>query len=142
MKIITSVNQSPEQVQAGFTQQLFLRLNPPFPKVKLTQFDGCRTGDVVSMELNFLLFKQVWTSDITDDGQDENQWFFVDEGTQLPFFFKFWKHRHLILRKGDKTSIVDDITYKTPFLLFDWLLYPLLYLQFVYRKPIYKNVFR
>ena len=94
------------------------------------------------MELNFLLFKQVWTSDITDDHEDAEQWYFIDEGTELPFFFKFWKHRHVIVKNGGNSRIVDDIEYKTPVLLLDWLLYPLLYLQFVYRKPIYKKVFR
>ena len=82
-----------------------------------------------------------WTSTITDDQANENEAFFVDEGTELPFFFKAWKHKHLMSREGDGTVITDAIEYKTPFVIFDWLMYPLLYLQFIYRGPIYRKVF-
>lgn len=139
--IKTLVDQRLPEVIAGFNGDLFLKLNPPFPKVRLIQFDGCKTGDLVSLELNFLLFKQVWTSEITEDFSDSEQFFFVDQGVKLPFFFKTWKHKHILQVRDDKTVITDDITYQTPSLLTDWLMYPLLYLQFLYRKPVYRKVF-
>ncbi len=139
--IKTLVDQRLPEVIAGFNGDLFLKLNPPFPKVRLIQFDGCKTGDLVSLELNFLLFKQVWTSEITEDFSDSEQFFFVDQGIRLPFFFKTWKHKHMLQVRDDKTVITDDITYQTPSLLTDWLMYPLLYLQFLYRKPVYRKVF-
>ncbi len=138
--IKTLVDQRLPEVIAGFNGDLFLKLNPPFPKVRLIQFDGCKTGDLVSLELNFLLFKQVWTSEITEDFSDSEQFFFVDQGVKLPFFFKTWKHKHILQVRDDKTVITDDITYQTPSLLTDWLMYPLLYLQFLYRKPVYRKV--
>ncbi|MCE7994886.1 MAG: hypothetical protein HEP71_23115 [Roseivirga sp.] len=140
--IKTIVDQRLREVIAGFNGELFLKLNPPFPKVRLVRFDGCKKGDIVSMELNFLLFKQTWTSEITEDQSSPHEFFFIDKGIQLPFFFKFWQHKHILQVKDDKTVVIDDITYQTPTLLTDWLMYPLLYLQFLYRKPIYRKVFR
>jgi ligand-binding SRPBCC domain-containing protein len=125
----------------GFDRQLFLLLNPPFPPFSLLRFDGCHRGDIVEVELNFLFFRQVWKSEIVDQQMGAEEISFVDEGRQLPFFLKYWRHRHRILRWGNQSEIVDDISYRSPFLLFDYLLYPVMYLQFAYRRPIYRKVF-
>lgn len=47
-KIITKVHQDYLSVMEGFTEELFLQLNPPFPPVKLKRFDGCNKGDIVA----------------------------------------------------------------------------------------------
>ncbi len=143
----TQVTSSVQQTWAGFDRQLFDQLSPPFPPVDVVRFDGCLKGDVVHLRLNFIVFKQDWISLIVDqqtirtaDRTDEI--FFIDEGTQLPFFLAYWRHRHRLLRNADGlTVIVDDITFRTPFLLTDYLFYPLLWLQFAYRKPIYRRIF-
>jgi len=143
LAIKTTVSAGIPRIKQGFTDELFLKLNPPFPPVKLLQFDGCKTGDKVHLELNFILFKQEWISVITEDYQSENEWFFIDEGTKLPFFLKKWKHHHRIFKVSeDQSVIIDDFTYSTGTLLTDLLLYPALFLQFVYRKPIYRRVFK
>jgi len=142
IRITTQVDASLETVKEGFTKDLFLSLNPPFPPVRLLQFDGCKTGDKVALELNFILFKQQWISDITDDGQNKKEWFFLDEGTKLPFFLKSWKHRHIVEKKGASSNIIDDITFTTGTLFTDILFYPALLGQFLYRKPIYKRIFK
>ncbi len=138
-----------ERVWNGFDRSLFDQLSPPFPPVEVMRFDGCLTGDVVQLRLNFLLFKQDWTSKIVDqqtiataDGPTEI--YFIDQGTQLPFFLAYWHHRHRILRDSATGGavIVDDVTFRTPFRLTDYLFYPLLWLQFAYRRPIYRRVFR
>ena len=140
--IKTFVRSSLSDARTGFTQALFLKLNPPFPPVKLKQFDGCKTGDIVHLELNFLLFWQEWISLITRDGNDDKEWWFIDEGTKLPFFLKTWKHHHRVVRvTADISEIIDDVTFSTGTILTDLLMYPALYLQFVYRKPIYKRFF-
>jgi ligand-binding SRPBCC domain-containing protein len=144
MKILVStlVNQPIEQVWKGFDQSLFLKLAPPFPPVKLLRFDGCKRGDYVSLELNFLIFKQKWTSEITADEQSTQRIFFVDEGRELPFFLSKWKHTHTLKHSSGGTQIIDDIHYSTPLgWLGDVLVFPILYLQFLYRKPIYKKIF-
>lgn len=141
VQISTSVNASLSEVKEGFTEELFLKLNPPFPPVELLRFDGCKKNDVVALELNFLLFSQYWISVISEDSEDEDEWFFVDKGSQLPFFLKRWKHRHVVQKSEDNSIIVDDITYSTGMLLTDLIMYPLLLGQFLYRKPIYKKIF-
>jgi ligand-binding SRPBCC domain-containing protein len=138
----TQVNESLSRVVAGFNEALFLKLAPPFPPVKLLRFDGCLKGDIVSLELNFLVFKQPWTSLITHHEDSDSHFVFVDEGEQLPFFLKKWKHTHRMEASKAGTYIIDDIYYSTGTILTDLLMYPALYLQFLYRKPIYKRVFK
>jgi ligand-binding SRPBCC domain-containing protein len=140
-KINTLVAQSPENVFAGFTEDLFLALAPPFPKLKLLRFDGCKKDDEVHIELNMLLFKQQWNAKIIASEKLDNEIYFIDFGIKLPFFLRFWEHRHRIIKDEKGSFIVDDITYKTPFLLLDYLMYPLFYLQFAMRKPVYKRLF-
>ncbi|HAA10159.1 MAG TPA: hypothetical protein DCE41_00115 [Cytophagales bacterium] len=144
MRIViqTKVEQTVDQVKAGFNEKLFMKLSPPFPPVKLLRFDGSRTGDVVSLELNFLLLKQKWTSHITEDETKEGLFRFVDEGKSLPFFLKYWRHHHQILQDGSGSMIVDDISFQAPLRLLTPLLYPVLFLQFWYRKPIYRSFFK
>ena len=139
--ISTSVRQSRLAVAEGFNEDLFTQLNPPFPPVKLLRFDGSSKGDVVALELDFILFKQVWESHITDSGKTSKEWYFIDEGVKLPFFLSYWKHHHRVVQTGTHATIIDDITFRTPFGWLDYLLYPVMRLQFLYRKPVYKRVF-
>lgn len=142
IKIKTKVKQSYQKVFEGFTKDLFLKLNPPFPPVKLLRFDGCNINDKVILRLNFIFFKQVWESLITENETKEKEIYFVDEGIKLPFFLKYWKHQHIIKENAQgETEIIDYIQFKTPFLLSNFFFYPLLYLQFLYRKPIYRKIF-
>lgn len=142
INIETKVEQNYLAVKEGFDETLFTKLSPPFPPVKLLRFDGSKKGDIVSLELNFLLFKQKWTSEIIEDNTTSKEFYFVDKGVQLPFFLKEWQHRHRLIKVGENTVIRDEITYKGAFGIFTVLLYPALYLQFLYRKPIYKKIFK
>ncbi|MDF2156563.1 hypothetical protein [Algoriphagus sp. CAU 1675] len=138
----THVEKSLPKVKEGFNESLFKRLSPPFPPVKILRFDGSRTGDLVSLELNFLLFKQIWTSKITEDESKESEFYFIDEGIELPFFLKKWRHKHRIIQSETGTLIRDEIDFEAPFSLMTLLLYPALLLQFLYRKPIYRKIFK
>ncbi|MCH7397660.1 hypothetical protein MM236_06655 [Belliella sp. DSM 107340] len=142
INIETKVEQDYLKVKEGFDETLFTKLSPPFPPVKLLRFDGSSKGDLVTLELNFIFFKQKWTSEITEDRTDEKEFYFIDEGTALPFFLKSWRHKHRIIKSGDSSIIRDEISYSGPFRLMTVLLYPALYLQFLYRKPIYKKLFK
>ena len=93
----TSVAQPPAAVLAGFTRELFLALAPPFPKLKLLRFDGCRRGDRVELELDTLVQKLAWTSLIVADGVEaDGTHYFTDEGQTLPPPLRYWQHRHRI----------------------------------------------
>ena len=142
INISTSVDKNYREVKEGFTEKLFQKLSPPFPPVKLLRFDGSSKGDIVSLELNFLIFRQKWTSEITADHTDEKEFFFIDEGIELPFFLKKWKHKHRVIKQGKGSLIKDEIEYQGKFGLMSLLLFPLLYGQFLYRKPIYKRFFK
>lgn len=139
----THVNQPLKQVAAGFNEKLFRALAPPFPRLKLLRFDGCTKGDLVAMELNFGLAKQRWVSEIVANGETADEWFFIDEGRELPGPLKNWLHRHRLQRlPAGGTRITDDITYSTGSKLLDIAIYPALLAQFLYRKPVYKKFFR
>lgn len=130
-----------EKVINGFDETLFKELSPPFPKVRVKQFDGSKEGDIVSIELDFLVAKQAWISRISESHSSQKEFYFIDEGVKLPFPLKYWHHKHLITDQGNERVITDEVTYKSMNLIIDLLLYPLLQVQFIYRKPIYKRIF-
>ena len=129
---------------AGFTRQLFLALAPPFPRLRLHRFDGCRTGDVVEIELRTGLTNLRWTSRITADGVlADGTHYFVDEGQVLPPPLRYWRHRHLVQPgPAGGSVIVDDLEYRTAYRWLDALLYPAMWAQFAWRRPIYRRWFR
>ncbi|OGX89533.1 hypothetical protein BEN47_06520 [Hymenobacter lapidarius] len=139
----TAVAQAPAQVMAGFTRALFVALAPPFPRLRVVRFDGCRTGDQVEIELDTLVKRLPWTSLITDHGTlPDGTHFFVDEGKTLPPPLRFWRHRHLLEPGPNGTCvIVDALEYRTASPLLDALLYPAMWAQFAWRKPIYRRWF-
>lgn len=130
-------------VMGHFTRELFEQLSPPGAKVDLIRFDGSRRGDVVHIRLKLLgLIEQDWISEITEDITTPDQAWFVDEGRTLPFFLSQWQHRHVVEKVDPEHSIiVDDIRFRSPFRLIDFLLYPVMYAQFAYRRPIYRRFF-
>lgn len=143
IELSTPVKGHYQAVMRQFDQTLFDQLTPPGAGVELVRFDGSKQGDIVHIRLKLLGFiKQDWISEIIADDTDDQQTYFIDEGTQLPFFLTYWKHKHIVRANGpDKSIIIDDIQFRTPFFLMDFLLYPVLWLQFAYRKPIYRRIF-
>ncbi len=140
-KIITQVQGSVKEVYEQFDKDLLLKLTPPAMKVHLIRYDEpTRPGAIVQIETKILgIIKQYWLNEITEVVETDNESYFVDEGIKLPFPLKFWRHKHLI-RKGDScTEIVDDIQYSAGFLT--WLLHPVVWLQFAWRKPQYRKIF-
>lgn len=142
IKIITDVEAAFEYVRQNFDQALLEKISPPFPPTRLLRYDGNQPGGEVHVELNFILFRQVWKSRIKNYSEDGQQVVFTDEGTQLPFFLSYWHHEHRVEKHGSGSRITDDITFRTPSRLTDYLLYPLMYGQFAYRKPMYRKYFK
>ncbi|MEM9983463.1 MAG: hypothetical protein AAF804_00070 [Bacteroidota bacterium] len=143
IEIRTPVKGDYRTVMQGFDQQLFEALSPPGAGVELMRFDGSKRGDVVHIRLKLLGFiRQDWVSEIVEDGENEKKAWFVDRGVELPFFLGAWEHHHLVENTGPGHSvIVDDIRFRGPNRLMDYLLYPVLYAQFAYRRPIYQRIF-
>jgi len=140
--IKTRVDGNFVEVSNRFDGKLFEYLSAPFPKLNILHFGGCETGDVVRLELNFLFFKEIWTSVIISRKQSEKGIYFIDEGRELPFFITYWNHKHKIDKISDTESeIVDEIEFQSHNMLFTILSYPFLWLQFYQRKKKYKNYF-
>jgi len=103
--------------------------------VKLTRFDGCNVGDEVHLKFPF---EQKWVSKIIDFQKSKQQIIFIDKGVKLPFPLKTWQHKHIIKNLGqNKTLIIEDVHYKTISPIVDYSIFPILKLQFLYRKRIY-----
>lgn len=142
IRIETPVAASAERVWAGFDRALFEALAPVFPRVRVVRFDGCRPGDVVTLELDFGLFRNRWTSRIVAGGRDDGGYFFEDEGVELPFFLGTWRHVHRIEPRGAGCVIVDAIAYRARGgRLSDYVWWLPLHLQFRARRGVYRAQF-
>ena len=142
IKISTKVNKSYEEVFKNFNQPLLEKLTPPLIPFKLLKFDGSKKGDDIHIQLNILGLKQLWITHVIEDSHDKEEIYFIDQSSKLPFFLTFWKHKHRILNRKTGSQIIDEIEYRTPHFLLDYLCYPVMYLQFYFRKHIYKEEFK
>ncbi|SOE20150.1 Ligand-binding SRPBCC domain-containing protein [Spirosomataceae bacterium TFI 002] len=142
LKIQTTVQRDHLYVWQNFNQTLFEKLSPPFPKAKLIQYDGNEVGCKVDIELDFLIFKNRWLSVITENGETKNGLYFRDQGEKLPFFLGKWSHKHIIEPyQNGQTIIKDEVSFEAPIPWLSFLLYPLIWGQFLWRIPIYKRTF-
>lgn len=141
IRIQTQVSADFTTVSQQFGQSLLTYVSPPFPPTRLLRYDGNEVGSEVHVELNFILFRQVWKSKIISLVQTATQMVFIDEGLVLPFFLSYWHHEHRVESCETGSCIVDNVQFRTPFILTDYLMYPLMYVQFWYRKPRYQKFF-
>ena len=142
IRLATEVDGHYLEVMDRFDLDLFEALKPKVGKMEVEQFTGSKKGDIVS--INFLSpVKAKWVSEITEDGSDEHQAYFIDEGVTLPFPLKYWQHRHIVKKVAeDKSLIIDDITYKASNGILSLLMYPALFLSFYPRKKVYRRYFK
>jgi ligand-binding SRPBCC domain-containing protein len=126
-----------ETVYQRFDADLFRYLLPP--GAQLLHFGGSQTGDTVHLKLPVA---GEWLSEITEDHQSPDLNYFIDEGRTLPFPLKTWHHKHVLVRKGNGTTIEDHMTFSTGNRGLDVLFYPLLWLAFVPRVWQYKKYFK
>lgn len=139
----THIPLSWKEVQGRFNRSLLDYLRPPFPLVEIEQYDGNHPGARVSLRLNFILFKISWVSLITEEFQDSERYFFIDEGIRLPPFLKSWKHRHQIEQTGPQScKITDDISFEPGPFWPGFLVKFMLWAQFSQRPRLYKKFFR
>jgi ligand-binding SRPBCC domain-containing protein len=122
-----------------FDEALFLKLAPPLPVSKLIRFDGCKTNDVVALKIRIFFKWHLWESLIISNLNSDSEINFVDKGTTLPFFLSSWEHRHRIVQEKNDVLIIDDIEFFAHNKVLTLLSYPILYLMFAMRKPIYRK---
>lgn len=95
-----------------FDRSLFEQLMPSFPQIKLKEFKGTTEGGTV--ELVYHIFGKTlhWVSVITEVSVGEDEVFFVDVGTELPFPFARWHHKHRLKSKNaDETILIDEMSF-------------------------------
>ena len=145
MKIIIEseiLNHDFRKVFSEFNESLFKSLNPSFTPLTIKKFDGCDKGDIVHVIIGRKPFSVTWISEIIDFSQSQEEINFTDVGTTLPFPLKKWKHIHRIIRQGEhKTIIRDEIEYRTFCIAIDYLIYPLMQIQFGVRRKKYSQYF-
>ena len=136
--IESSVPQSFELVSTNFSEELFRALAPAFPPSELLLFDGDRVGGLVKIKLGVGILSTVWVSEIISRTEDDDKVEFVDVGLELPPPLQEWRHRHMVKRNSDgSTLIVDDIQFSSGFKALDYILYPVLKTMFSMRTPAY-----
>ena len=143
-QITTRVQGTPKTVFQHFDQRLFDQLTPPGMKVHLIRFDPptVGVGGIVHVKLTALgIIRQEWYTTFTEYSTSEDLCYFVDQGQKLPPMMKSWQHRHIIRKTATGSEIIDDVTFQGRNPLMSLLLYPIIYLQFRYRKPIYRRYF-
>jgi ligand-binding SRPBCC domain-containing protein len=143
MKIIlkTIVKGHYIQVMEHFDKDLFEALKPPVGEMVIEEFTGSKKGDRVHLRFVSPISME-WISDITEHGTDDQEAYFIDEGSLLPYPLKSWTHRHIVRHINDNTcEIIDDISYEGSNQIWTNLLYPVIYLSFLPRKKVYKTYF-
>jgi len=139
-KIQTKIGAAMPFVWSQFNEALLKKISPPFPKIHINRFDGCKEGDLVILEINLLFIRVIWSSKIIYSKQDVHQSTFIDEGITVPFGIKQWKHEHSFIKIDDSECyILDDVTYKTSNVFLDIILFPFLWGMIFYRKPFYRK---
>ncbi len=130
------------EVFAGFTPELFERLSPKLPPATLMRYDGNQVGDWVVIRLGIPPLTQTWRSQITAHEAGIEESTFVDEGRQLPWPLRYWRHVHRIRQEGpSRVAIVEDITFSTGSTLLDAVMKPIVKQQFSARGPKYDAYF-
>ncbi len=138
MKIFikTPIPNDYKSVFLKFNLELFLALKPPLTRLTVERFDGCKKGHEVHLRVS----GNKWVSHITEDYEDHEKIYFVDEGVIVPPPIKYWKHTHLIIKTGEKScDVIDDIEFSSGFKALDLLIYPVLWGMFSLRSPVYKR---
>lgn len=142
MKIIikTRIEKNFQLVFSKFNIDLFRALKPPFMKLTIERFDGCKKGDQVHLRMDMFGSTQKWVSHITEEKRGDYECYFVDEGIVMSPPLKKWKHTHRVQKINELASyVIDDIEYTSGNKAVDLAIYPTLYTIFLFRVPIYKR---
>ncbi|MEQ8925906.1 MAG: hypothetical protein RLO81_08845 [Fulvivirga sp.] len=136
LTITSKVKGDLEWVYSNFDEKLFGYLLPP--GAKLIAFGGSVKGAIVHLKLPLA---GEWLSEIIEDKQTDSECYFIDVGRKLPFPLKRWRHKHLLLKKGELVRIEDQMTFSSGYLVLDLIMLPMLWLSFLPRKWQYQGYF-
>ncbi len=143
-QILTRVQGSHRDVFLKFDHSLLTQLTPPGIRMELLHAqEPSEPGAYIQLRVTILgIIRQNWENAFSHYALGELECHFVDEGRVMPFPIRYWRHDHRVLADGAHHAIInDDVTFKTGFFLLDWIMYPILWMQFRFRQPIYRRVF-
>lgn len=142
LKLKTAVKGNYKAVMAGFDRQLFEALKPPFGEMEIVEFTGSQKGAKVHIKFHSPITAD-WISDIVEDEVTDEQAWFVDVGSTLPWPIATWVHRHIVEKVDEEHSmIIDDITFTGKNFILTLFLYPAMFFSFYPRKRIYRQYFK
>ena len=145
MKIVleTGVQAPLDKVISGFDENLFRYLSPRFPRTKILRHDAIEPGGKLELVLHYGPYRQYWFGEFIAVHRSEGRYWFADRGDTLPFPFRYWQHKHVLLADGpDRTIIRDEIEFRTGWKFLDLMTFPLLKSVFAARKPRYVAYFK
>jgi ligand-binding SRPBCC domain-containing protein len=120
-----------------------MQMLTPFPlRIVLLRYDGQNTGDRFALRTGLPGFMAQWEGVITQHGQSPGSYWFIDQGTRLPFPLKKWTHTHILRVHTHGSVIYDGIAYSTGYLILDFLMKPFLFSLFRVRKRKYLESFQ
>lgn len=141
LQLKTTVKGNYRDIIRRFDRRLFEALAPRQAKMEIVTFTGSEKGDKVHIKFTSPV-RAEWISTITENEINDQEAFFTDEGTQLPFPISYWKHKHIVRKISEDTSvIIDDITFKAQNPVLTILMCPAIFMGFYPRKKIYKKYF-
>lgn len=125
-----------------FDFKLLSDLSPSFMKPEAIIYEGNKRGDRLSFRLHTPFFTTLWEGKVSEEKYAEDEIYFVDEGDKMPFGMRLWRHKHRIIKTDYGTLIRDEVQFDTKNSLLTFFLLPGIWLQFLYRKPLYDKIIK
>jgi ligand-binding SRPBCC domain-containing protein len=138
----TRISAPLSHVEQHFNQNLFAYLNPPGAKLEIKRFDGTNKGDRIMLKLETPIMKGDWNGTILERVSDQEQFYFIDIGDQLPWPLVSWHHKHLVEKIDENhCQLTDQVTFNTSSVFLDNLYYPFFWGMFFWRRHRYQKYF-
>lgn len=131
---------SPKEIINIFDFDLLRALSPPMMKPDLVSYGGYAPGTKIHFRLNTPFGIKDWKGSISEYRESEAEIYFTDVGLELPFGIKTWKHKHRLIRTAYGTEIRDEVDCSFSNFMAKSFLPPGIWLQFLYRKPLYAKI--
>lgn len=142
IKLSTTVAGTVVSVFKQFDRKLFEVLKPPFINLQIERYDGGEVGHRYDLKLGLFGINQKWQGVVTAREESGESAFFIDEGRILPRPLIYWRHKHLIEKKDERTvNIIDDIEFRCGLPILDFLMQLVLLNMFKRRQPLYRKYF-
>ena len=129
-----------QDVYSVFDFRLLAALSPPMMKPEAKLYEGNKHGDQLHFLIRTPIGRFPWKGKVTEENISENEIYFVDEGIEMAFGMRAWKHKHRLIKTNEGTLIRDEVFFDTKNPVLKYVLLPGVWMQFLYRKPLYEKI--